>query len=224
MGYDFGPEKSVSPIDVVMEHGGAADAVQAALWLCDQLGVDPADLGWKEKATKEQKKRQPKTKSSDKVSDHPKADRLLNIGSDVEIAGRVVQDLVGRFGEVVSCDGAFWRYTGTHWEAIADEVLWLAVHAYDGARFVTAKGEPSPVKLSRSRIDFHPGLHEAQHRPARLLRRGARSASTARPASSGSMIKAPRRWSRTVGTTGSVMSWPAAGLFRRALIRNGSPC
>jgi hypothetical protein len=54
-GYDFGPEKSVSPIDVVMEHGGAADPVQAALWLCDQLRVEPADLGWKEKTAKKQK-------------------------------------------------------------------------------------------------------------------------------------------------------------------------
>jgi hypothetical protein len=151
-GYDFGPEKSVSPIDVVMEHGGTSDPVQAALWLCDQIGVDPKTLGWKEKATKEQKKRQSRIESGDKVSDHPKADRILNIGSDVEIARDVVQDLVGRFGEVVSCDGAFWRYTGTHWEAIADEILWLAVHAYDGARFVTAKGT-SPVKLGRTRIE-----------------------------------------------------------------------
>jgi AAA domain-containing protein/bifunctional DNA primase/polymerase-like protein len=56
-GYDFGPEKSVSPIDVVMEHGGTADPVQAALWLCDQLRVDPADVGWKEKTAKKQKEK-----------------------------------------------------------------------------------------------------------------------------------------------------------------------
>jgi hypothetical protein len=54
-GYDFGTEKSVSPIDVVMEWGGAADAKQAAFWLCDRLQVDPVTLGWKEKPAKEGK-------------------------------------------------------------------------------------------------------------------------------------------------------------------------
>jgi P4 family phage/plasmid primase-like protien len=77
----------------------------------------------------------------------------LNIGSDVEMAGRVVQTLVEHFGEVVSCDGAFWRYAGTHWEAIADDVLSLTVHAYDGAPFRTPKGDLSVVKLNQSRVE-----------------------------------------------------------------------
>ncbi|ACA20975.1 conserved hypothetical protein [Methylobacterium sp. 4-46] len=34
-------------IDIVLEHGSAADAVAAALWLCEQLAVDPAEIGWK---------------------------------------------------------------------------------------------------------------------------------------------------------------------------------
>ena len=34
-------------IDIVIEHGGAADAKQAAFWLCEQMAVDPASLGWK---------------------------------------------------------------------------------------------------------------------------------------------------------------------------------
>lgn len=45
-GRDFGTEHSLSPIDIVMEHGGAADAKAAALWLCQELGIDPASLGW----------------------------------------------------------------------------------------------------------------------------------------------------------------------------------
>jgi hypothetical protein len=48
-GRDFGPEHSVSPIDAVIEHGGAADAVAAALWLCREIGVDPTRLGWRGK-------------------------------------------------------------------------------------------------------------------------------------------------------------------------------
>lgn len=31
-----------TPIDIVMEHGGAPDAVAAARWLCDRLGIDAA--------------------------------------------------------------------------------------------------------------------------------------------------------------------------------------
>jgi hypothetical protein len=46
-GMDWGTRKSCSPIDVVMAHGGAADPMQAALWLCERMGVDPASLGWK---------------------------------------------------------------------------------------------------------------------------------------------------------------------------------
>ena len=46
-GQDFGTRQSCSAIDVVMRHGGAPDAKAAALWLCDQLGKDPATLGWR---------------------------------------------------------------------------------------------------------------------------------------------------------------------------------
>jgi putative DNA primase/helicase len=43
---DFGLDKPLSPIDIVMEHGGAANALEAAKWLCDRLRIDPATLGW----------------------------------------------------------------------------------------------------------------------------------------------------------------------------------
>lgn len=45
---DFAQEKPQTPISVVMEHGGPAAATEAAHWLCEQLGVVPADLGWVE--------------------------------------------------------------------------------------------------------------------------------------------------------------------------------
>lgn len=35
-----------TPIDLVIEHGREADAKDAALWLCQQLGLDPTTLGW----------------------------------------------------------------------------------------------------------------------------------------------------------------------------------
>jgi len=77
----------------------------------------------------------------------------LYIGSDVEIAKRVREDLTARHGRIVHAEGAFWRYGGTEWEAIEDHLIRLPVHAYDGADFMTAAGEPSRVKLSRSRVD-----------------------------------------------------------------------
>jgi hypothetical protein len=39
-----------SPIDSVMEHGGAPDAMAAAKWLCERMGKTPESLGWREGA------------------------------------------------------------------------------------------------------------------------------------------------------------------------------
>ena len=35
-------------IDIVMEYGGAPDAVAAAHWLCERMGIDPQTLGWED--------------------------------------------------------------------------------------------------------------------------------------------------------------------------------
>jgi P4 family phage/plasmid primase-like protien len=77
----------------------------------------------------------------------------LDIGSDVEIAGRVREDLERNFGEIVQAEGRFWRHEQTCWQPIPDNELRIAVHAYDGAAYRTPSGDPSRVKLSRSRID-----------------------------------------------------------------------
>ena len=37
-------------IDLVLEYGGAPDAIEAALWLCERMGVDPEALGWQDDA------------------------------------------------------------------------------------------------------------------------------------------------------------------------------
>ncbi|MGI4942041.1 MAG: hypothetical protein ACRYHQ_16020, partial [Janthinobacterium lividum] len=46
---DFGTRQGCSPVDIVLEHSGAPDAKAAAFWLCEKLGKQPADFGWKEK-------------------------------------------------------------------------------------------------------------------------------------------------------------------------------
>lgn len=82
----------------------------------------------------------------------------LEIGSDVEIAGRVREDLEQAFGDVVHAEGAFWRFETTCWRPIPEAELRLAVHGYDGARFESPAGAPSCIRLSKARIDSI--LHE----------------------------------------------------------------
>jgi Protein of unknown function (DUF3987) len=43
---DFGREQPETPINLVVEYGSAPNTKDAALWLCEQLGVDPESLGW----------------------------------------------------------------------------------------------------------------------------------------------------------------------------------
>ena len=84
--------------------------------------------------------------------------RTVFIGSDVEIANRVREDMIEKYGGIVHAEGHFWRYGMTHWESIPDHELRLAAHLYDGARYDTPKGEPTRVKLGKSRVDSI--LHE----------------------------------------------------------------
>jgi putative DNA primase/helicase len=64
-GQDFGTRQGCSPIDVVIEWHDAPDAKAAALWLCEQLRVAPADLGWSEgKATRERPKAEARATSN----------------------------------------------------------------------------------------------------------------------------------------------------------------
>jgi phage/plasmid-associated DNA primase len=79
--------------------------------------------------------------------------RTVLIGSDVEIAKRVHQDLSDEYGEIIHAEGEFWRYGETHWEAIPEHEMRLAAHVYDGAFYETPKGEPTRVKLGKSRVD-----------------------------------------------------------------------
>jgi hypothetical protein len=46
---DFGEEEKLSAIDLVMRHGDAESAVEAALWLCERLSVEPESLGFRAK-------------------------------------------------------------------------------------------------------------------------------------------------------------------------------
>jgi putative DNA primase/helicase len=80
------------------------------------------------------------------------AQRRLKIGSDVEIASRVLDELRDEYGEIVFADSDFYRWEGTHWQVVSDDKLRLAIHLYDGATYPTARGN-GIVRLSKSRID-----------------------------------------------------------------------
>jgi putative DNA primase/helicase len=43
---DFGEEEKLSAIDLVMRHGDAATPLDAALWICEQLKIEPQSLGY----------------------------------------------------------------------------------------------------------------------------------------------------------------------------------
>jgi hypothetical protein len=45
---DFGEECGLTAIDAVIAWGGEPDVVEAARWLCEQMGIAPASLGWQD--------------------------------------------------------------------------------------------------------------------------------------------------------------------------------
>jgi hypothetical protein len=49
---DFGEERPSTPIQLVIDYGGAATPKDAAHWLCERLGVDPSSLGWETRKTR----------------------------------------------------------------------------------------------------------------------------------------------------------------------------
>lgn len=73
----------------------------------------------------------------------------LDIGSDIEIARRVSNDLFSRYGNIIISEGRVWRYVGTHWESLSKSELHRVVHRYDGASF----SKHGKVKLSQCRIN-----------------------------------------------------------------------
>ena len=83
--------------------------------------------------------------------------RRLTIGSDVEIARRVADDLHARHGEVVFSEGDFWFFDKTHWRRIEEHDLRRIVHKYDGAEYPTGKST-SIIRLNKGHVDSI--LHE----------------------------------------------------------------
>jgi phage/plasmid-associated DNA primase len=79
--------------------------------------------------------------------------RRLEVGSDVELSQRLARELIGRFGEVVYAEGAFWLWGGSHWVELDAEAARRLLHAFDGAAYPTQSGRAETVRLSKFRVD-----------------------------------------------------------------------
>jgi putative DNA primase/helicase len=133
----FGEEVPYTPVNLVCKYGApfgienedSADSKAAIEWLVEQLGMSwPADF-------------------QDRKPD-------LKIGSDVEIAGEVAEQLKRvHGGHVIAAEGQIHRYDGRRWAPIPDRELRLLVHEYDGAEYHTPTGKPEQVKLSTGKIN-----------------------------------------------------------------------
>lgn len=81
------------------------------------------------------------------------SDFTLNVGSDIEIAQRIIERLEELYGPLVVTDGVVWRFDRTHWAALGHDSLARFVHRADGARYMGANGRENTVKLNKSRVE-----------------------------------------------------------------------
>jgi phage/plasmid-associated DNA primase len=75
----------------------------------------------------------------------------LEIGSDIEIARKVVELLENLYGPIIVCEGRLWRFYKTHWAPLDDDHVVRFVHRADGTQFVDCAGKGQVVKLSKNR-------------------------------------------------------------------------
>jgi P4 family phage/plasmid primase-like protien len=76
----------------------------------------------------------------------------LEIGSDIEIAKKLLDQLEELYGPIIVSDGRLWRFDKTHWAALDDDHLIRLVHRADGTRYTDGVGKTQVVKLNKSRV------------------------------------------------------------------------
>lgn len=82
---DFGEEIGQTPIDIVLAWGPASTAADAAAWLCQRLGVEPAALGWRSRTDRAPARETPPPASG--APDGPDAERELIGAADPDDPG-----------------------------------------------------------------------------------------------------------------------------------------
>ena len=76
----------------------------------------------------------------------------LKVGSDIEIAQYIIEQLEDIYGLIVVTEGRFWRFDRTHWIAFEADHLARFIHRADGTAFYDADGTARTVKLNKSRV------------------------------------------------------------------------
>ena len=74
----------------------------------------------------------------------------MKIGSDIELARRIVERLEELYGPVIVSEGRVWRFDRTHWAALDDDHLVRFVHRADGALYLDPNGDIKVVRLNKS--------------------------------------------------------------------------
>jgi phage/plasmid-associated DNA primase len=76
----------------------------------------------------------------------------LEIGSDIEIARKVVERLEDLYGPIIVCEGRLWRFDKTHWAALDHDHVVRFIHRADGTQYVDSAGNFQVVKLNKNRV------------------------------------------------------------------------
>ena len=69
--------------------------------------------------------------------------RDLKIGSEAEVAQRVIEDLQSRLGDIYFSEGDFWFWNEQHWEPLTETMLFPFIRKYDG-RAIVSEDSTSP--------------------------------------------------------------------------------
>jgi len=140
---DFGPRKKLSPIDVMMTWGGAPNAQQAALTLCEWLGRSPADLGWNDTR---------KVKPEKAGAELADGNGLITEGAVADaFATAHVNQL--RFDHTA---GRWFLWDGTRWRREETKLAYRWAHAR--AKQLAADTENAKVILAAGKASFAAGV------------------------------------------------------------------
>ena len=76
----------------------------------------------------------------------------LDVGSDEEIAQRVLQNMEDMLGRVQFCEGHAWAFDGRIWEQIDNSRLSRQITRFDGAYYDTPSGSIGRVSMTSNKV------------------------------------------------------------------------
>ncbi len=94
---DFGEEEPLTPIDLVLRYAAVSTPLDAAVWLCDRLGIDPASIGYR---------RGPRQKPDNTPpgGDWPAPAQLLDLTPTPSFPSNFLPGALGEFAEQQAYD------------------------------------------------------------------------------------------------------------------------